>query len=96
MDVVWAIVIYLVVMNILGFVTMGADKWKAKHREWRIPENTLFVLAILGGSLGSLIGMYVFRHKTKHWYFVYGLPAILALQIAIAAYLIGSGKIIIM
>ena len=69
MDVVWAIVIYLVVMNILGFVTMGADKWKAKHREWRIPENTLFVLAILGGSLGSLIGMYVFRHKTKHWYF---------------------------
>ena len=69
MDVVWAIVIYLVVMNILGFVTMGADKWKAKHREWRIPENTLFMLAILGGSLGSLIGMYVFRHKTKHWYF---------------------------
>ncbi|MBE5895254.1 MAG: DUF1294 domain-containing protein [Lachnospiraceae bacterium] len=91
-----AIIIYIVLINIAGFASMGIDKWKAKHRQWRIPEATLFALAIFGGSLGSVIGMYSFRHKTKHWYFVYGLPAILALQLIIVAYLIGSGNIVIM
>ncbi|MBQ8261729.1 MAG: DUF1294 domain-containing protein [Lachnospiraceae bacterium] len=96
MDVITAIIIYIVLINIAGFASMGIDKWKAKHRQWRIPEATLFALAIFGGSLGSVIGMYSFRHKTKHWYFVYGLPAILALQLIIVAYLIGSGNIVIM
>ena len=60
---------------------MGIDKRKAVKRAFRIPESTLFVLAIIGGSIGSIIGMHLFRHKTRHWYFLYGMPVILALQI---------------
>jgi len=96
MEVVIIILSYLVVINIVGFAVMGIDKWKAKHRAWRISEKMLFVVAIFGGSLGTTIGMYFFRHKTKHWYFRYGFPAILAIQIVIVAYLLGSGNIKIM
>lgn len=70
------IVGYFIVINLLGFFAMGLDKRKAIRREYRIPEKTLFLLAILGGSLGVWGGMYSFRHKTKHWYFVVGLPLI--------------------
>ena len=90
MDVITAIIIYIVLINIAGFASMGIDKWKAKHRQWRIPEATLFALAIFGGSLGSVIGMYSFRHKTKHWYFRYGLPVILIVQILLLVALFGS------
>ena len=62
---------------------MGADKWKARHDNWRVPEKTLFLSAILGGSVGALAGMYLFRHKTKHLSFTIGMPVILALQIAL-------------
>ncbi len=96
MKVIIAIIVYLLIINVVGFAVMGIDKWKAKHRAWRIPEHTLFTIAIIGGSLGTIIGMYTFRHKTKHWYFVYGLPTILTLQIVAAAYLIGSGRFTIM
>lgn len=65
---------------------MGVDKWKAKHHAWRIPESTLFLVSILGGSVGTWAGMYLFRHKTRHWYFVVGMPLILAVQIVIAVY----------
>lgn len=67
---------------------MGIDKLKAKKNRWRIPEKTLFILSLIGGSIGSWSGMYVFRHKTKHWYFVIGMPAILLAQIALAIYLL--------
>ena len=70
--------IYFGIMNLLGLIVMGADKWKAKHNAWRIP------VSILGGSVGTWAGMYLFRHKTKHWYFVVGMPLILAIQIVIA------------
>ena len=63
---------YLAVMNFIGFAAMGLDKYKAKAHAWRIPEKTLFLLSILGGSAGTWAGMYVFRHKTRHWYFVAG------------------------
>ena len=66
---------------------MGIDKYKAKKNLWRIPENILFLLAFLWGSLGTTLGMKVFRHKTKHWYFKFGMPAILILQIALITYL---------
>jgi uncharacterized membrane protein YsdA (DUF1294 family) len=66
---------------------MGIDKKKAIHHAWRIPEKTLFLASILGGSIGTWAGMYVFRHKTKHWYFVVGMPAILAVQIAVWVWL---------
>ncbi len=78
---------YLLIMNIVGLAVMGVDKAKAKHHRWRIPEKTLFLVSILGGSIGTWAGMYLFRHKTKHWYFVVGMPAILVLQIAIAVYI---------
>ncbi|MGN0346626.1 MAG: DUF1294 domain-containing protein [Lachnospiraceae bacterium] len=79
---------YIVVLNIVGFVSMGMDKYKARHHLWRIPEKTLFLIALLGGSLGSLLGMYMFRHKTKHSYFVIGMPAIFILQIVIVGILL--------
>ena len=80
----YLIIAYLIFMNVLAFALMGADKKKAKSGAWRIPEKTLFLSAILGGSIGAIAGMQVFRHKTKHWYFKYGMPAILILQLAAA------------
>jgi len=81
---------YLAVMNLIGFAIMGIDKRRAVKRLWRIPESTLFIIALFGGSLGSIIGMYFFHHKTRHWYFVYGMPAILLIQIALVCVLIYS------
>ena len=79
-----AFTIYLVFINILAFVLMGTDKAKAKRNAWRIPEKTLFLSAILGGSIGAILGMQLFRHKTRHRSFVLGMPAILAAQVVIA------------
>lgn len=81
------ILIYLLIMNLIGFALMGLDKRKAQKQLWRIPEKTLFLASLLGGSVGTLTGMYFFRHKTKHWYFVVGMPLILILQIAAVIYL---------
>ncbi len=75
--------IYLLIMNLAGFFSMGLDKAKAKLNVWRTPEKTLFLIALLGGSLGSILGMQVFRHKTRHVSFVAGMPLILILQIAV-------------
>lgn len=72
--------IYLLIMNFIGFFSMGLDKHKARKKLWRIPEKTLFLIAFLGGSLGSILGMQVFRHKTRHTSFRLGMPAILLLQ----------------
>lgn len=83
MDVISLLISYFAVMNLIGFALMGIDKYKAKKRAFRIPEATLFIVAIIGGSIGSIIGMYAFRHKTRHWYFVYGMPFILLLQVAL-------------
>ena len=78
-----ALLIWVLVWTLIAFVLMGADKWKARHDNWRVPEKTLFLSAILGGSVGALAGMYLFRHKTKHLSFTIGMPVILALQIAL-------------
>ena len=77
--------VYLALINVAGFASMGIDKRRAMRKEWRIPERVLFLLALLGGSIGSNLGMQVFRHKTKHWYFVWGMPCILLVQIILAA-----------
>ena len=82
------IIIYLLVVNVLGFFAMGIDKLKAKKGSWRIPENTLFMFTILGGGVGTIAGVYVFRHKTKKKKFTIGMPAILILEILIIIYLI--------
>lgn len=79
--VVKIIVIYLILMTLAGFFSMGIDKRRAIRHAYRIPEATLFLIAALGGSLGSIMGMQHFRHKTRHRKFVWGMPAILILQI---------------
>ena len=77
-------IIYLLIgINILTFIAYGVDKFKAAHNRWRIPEAVLLELAIFGGSIGALLGMKVWHHKTKHKKFKYGLPAILIIQLAI-------------
>ena len=73
---------YLIAVNVLAFVLMGIDKRRAKQNAWRIPEKTLFLPPILGGALGGVAGMRLFHHKTRHWYFKYGFPLLLILQLA--------------
>ncbi|MBR6390951.1 MAG: DUF1294 domain-containing protein [Lachnospiraceae bacterium] len=90
MNVLLWLVIYLVVVNLLGFSMMGIDKSRARRRAWRIPEAHLIIVALIGGSVGAILGMWLFRHKTRHWYFAYGLPVILVLQIAVVIALILS------
>ena len=75
------ILVYLCIANLIGLLSMLIDKYKAKKSKWRIPEKTLFMIAIFGGSIGSICGMQLFRHKTKHTYFVIGMPAILIIQV---------------
>ena len=82
------VIIYLVLINLAAFVLMGLDKRKAKKNLWRIPEKTLFLSAILGGSAGAIAGMYVFHHKTRHWYFAIGMPLILVIPIGLGIWLI--------
>ena len=82
------ILLYLLIMNAAGVASMLVDKHKAKKKLWRIPEATLFAIALLGGSIGSLVGMYLFRHKTKHLSFTLGIPAIIAVQLLLVWLLI--------
>ncbi len=82
------IIIYLIIINAIGFLAMGIDKRRAKMMEWRIPEKTLFLITLFGGGIGTIAGMYTFRHKTKKKYFIIGLPLILIIEIACAMYLI--------
>ena len=78
---------YLTAINVVTFLVYGIDKWKAKQGSWRISEATLLILAVIGGSIGALLGMKVWRHKTMHKKFKYGLPLILIIQIILIGYL---------
>lgn len=82
------IIIYFVVINIVGFLIMFIDKQKAKKGAWRIPERIIFIITALGGGIGTISGMYIFRHKTKKLNFIIGLPLITILEIILAIYLI--------
>ena len=82
------IIIYLTSINLATFITYGIDKMKAKRSKWRIREASLLLLAVLGGSIGALLGMKVWHHKTMHKKFKYGVPAILIVQMAIIGYLL--------
>lgn len=77
---------YLIIMNIIGIVIMFIDKEKAKNHQWRVSEKMLFLVSIIGGSLGTFLGMQLFRHKTKHAQFVIGFPAILIIHIGLAVF----------
>lgn len=78
---------YLLAINVLSFALMGIDKAKARQNKWRIAEKVLFLFAISGGSIGTIAGMFLFRHKTKHLTFVIGLPIILLLQLIFVLWL---------
>ena len=82
------LLVVLIVMNLLAFALMGIDKMKAKRGSWRVPEKTLFLVTALFGGLGGTLGMHFFRHKTKHWYFKLGFPALLVIQIVLLALLL--------
>ena len=82
------ILLYLLAINVVAFFAFGIDKYKAQHNKWRIPESTLLTMAVLGGSIGALAGMKVWRHKTLHNRFRIGIPVIIALQIAAVVWLI--------
>ena len=80
-DITKYLIIYLIIINLIAFLAMFLDKRKAKYGKWRIPEQTLFIVALIGGSIGAIAGMYTFRHKTKKLRFSIGFPVILILQI---------------
>lgn len=86
------LLICLAAVNVAAFAAMGIDKARAKAGTWRIPEATLFLLAVLGGSVGGILGMQLFRHKTRHKTFIVGFPAILVCQLALAAYILLKWK----
>ena len=81
------LVIYLLPVNFLSFILYGIDKKRARKREWRISEKTLIGIAVIGGCVGAILGMHIFHHKTRHWYFRYGLPLILTIQVLLAWFL---------
>ncbi|MBQ8514451.1 MAG: DUF1294 domain-containing protein [Ruminococcus sp.] len=87
------ILIYVLIMSVIAFAAMGLDKRRARKGQWRIPEKMLFLFVILGGGAGGLAGMYLFRHKTKHWYFAIGFPVIFVLELVgvIALYIFTDG-----
>ena len=82
---------YLLIINAAGFLLMLVDKWKAKKNRWRVRESTLLIVAVLGGSVGSLAGMYLFRHKTQHLKFTLGIPLILAAQCFVVVLVMALG-----
>ena len=79
---------YVLILNFVTVLVYGIDKFKAKKGKWRIPESTLLLLAVLGGSIGAWLGMRVWRHKTQHKKFKYGIPVIFILQVALCFYLL--------
>ena len=85
---VYLLYLYLATVNLALFCVMGVDKRRARRHRWRVRESTLFTLCLLGGSLGGVLGMLAFRHKTRHWRFVLGFPAILLLHLVLAGYVL--------
>ena len=87
MDIIKYSIIITALINFFSFILTGVDKYKSKHNRWRVKENTFFILALIGGSMGILMGMYLFRHKTKHIKFTLGIPLILIVQISLIVFL---------
>ena len=87
------LLIYILLINIAGFVMMGSDKHRARKGVYRISEKAFFAVSIIGGSAGTWLGMYFFRHKTKHWYFVVFIPLIIVMQAALIVFMAVKGII---
>lgn len=86
----YIIIIILAIINVVGFILVALDKQKARKKLWRIPEKTFFLIALVGGSIGIYVSMLLFRHKTKHWYFMIGIPAIFAAELIILYFINGN------
>ena len=86
------VIIYIILINIIAFLAMYIDKRKAKKGKRRIPEKTLFILVGLGGGIGGILGMYLFRHKTKKTRFVIGFPAILIFEVLVVIAILVANK----
>lgn len=82
------LILWLILINLVLFIMMGVDKWKARRHRWRIPEKALLGAAVIGGSAGGILGMLIFHHKTKHPKFYIGYPVILVVQLLLAWFLI--------
>ena len=87
------LICYLVMINVVAFITYGIDKLKARRNKWRIPESTLLLLAMIGGSAGAWLGLKVWHHKTLHKKFKYGIPLIFIVQVAFCIYLLSNDLI---
>ena len=85
------LVLWLVFVNVLSLLLFGLDKYRARHKQWRIPESALFLVALVGGSLGAVIGMDLFRHKTRHRRFHRGLPILFFLHLILFLYIFNKG-----
>ncbi len=85
---IWILAGYLLVTNLWAFILMGVDKHRARNQQWRIPEKMLFLPVFLGGSIGGILGMNFFHHKTRHWYFKYGFPTIAFVEYGITIYVL--------
>ena len=85
------IILYFIIINLIGVGAMALDKFKAQKGYWRIPEKTLFLITILGGGIGTLFGMYKFRHKTQKMYFIIGFPTIVIIEVMIIIVLLVKG-----
>mgnify|MGYP000687701778 CR=1 FL=1 len=90
----YVLLVLFVPVNLVAFALMGVDKQRARTHQWRVPEKTLFLAALLFGGTGGTIGMFFFHHKTKHWYFVVGMPLILAAQLAAGVWLAGNSGLV--
>jgi len=84
------VLVYLAAITVVTFLVYGIDKWKSQHKRWRIPESVLLGLAAIGGSVGAWLGMLVWRHKTQHKKFKYGVPAILVVQVAVVVWFLSK------
>ena len=85
------IILYFIIINLIGIAVMAIDKYKAEKDKWRVSEMTLFMITFLGGGVGTTFAMYKFRHKTQKWYFAYGFPIILILEVLILITMIIKG-----
>lgn len=88
MNILTAILLYLLVINIIAFIVFGVDKYKAQHNRWRIPEATLLTISALGGSIGAWCGMKLWHHKTMHLKFKYGVPLLFIFQVALTVFIL--------
>lgn len=95
LDIKTVLATYFIIVNIVGFIMSAVDKSAAKRHKWRVPEKNLFAVSLLGGAVGTLMSMLIFRHKTKHKRFMIGIPLIIFVQLSVYIYIIFTGRVVL-